>query len=138
MIHVVGMFTMRWLSHCTAMGAMGFAPRDGGSTEAPGNPVTIAAMVVSCLVAGTLAWAIVTAMRRDRARHGPTVRRLAARLGLSASARVLLGRVARTAAMSSAGSLMISRGCFDAAVKRYAPRGRDAQRLRSIRRKLFG
>lgn len=84
-----------------------------------------------------LAWVIVAAIRRDRARHGPTVRSLARALGLSAGQRRLLDRVARAAGLSSAGSLLISRGCFDRAVKRYVGRFGRPEHLRIIRRRVF-
>ena len=68
---------------------------------------------------------------------GPDVRRLARLLGVRFSQRVLLERVARAAGLPSTGSLLISRGCFDAAVGRYALRRGERERLRVIRRMLF-
>jgi hypothetical protein len=95
------------------------------------------AVLLTGVGAAMLAWVIVAAVRRDRARHGPTVRYLARALGLSAGQRRLLERVARATGLPSAGSLLISRGCFDKAVHRYiGGRGRSAQ-LAAVRRRIF-
>ena len=88
--------------------------------------------------AAILAAVVVGHVRRDRAHHGPVVRRLARGLGLSPRDWRLLARVARAARRPQAGSLLISRGCFDAAVRAYAARYRTPARLEAIRRSIFG
>ena len=87
--------------------------------------------------AAMLAAIIVGRLRRDRACHGPVVRHLARGVGLSPHELRLLERVARAAGRPHAGSLLVSRGCFDAAVRVYAERHPAPRRLTAIRRTIF-
>jgi len=98
---------------------------------------TMWAVLLAGAGAAMLAWVIVAAIRRDRARQGPAVRFLARSLGLSAGQRRLLEHVARAAGLSNAGSLLISRGCFDRAAKRYMGRFGRPEDLHILRRRVF-
>lgn len=90
-------------------------------------------MIAMALSFATLAW--LSLWRRDRARHGPTYRRLCRALGIPTSDRRLLCRVARTAGTPPA-SLLLSRGCFDEAAARAG--GGTSRRLAVLRRHVFG
>jgi len=81
--------------------------------------------------------ALASLVRRDRARHGPTSRRLCRALRLSKAEARLMGRVARAARAPGAGSLLVSRGYFDDAVGAYAAGPGAARRLEVIRCKVF-
>ena len=87
--------------------------------------------------AALAAWLVLTALRRDRARGGPGERLLARSLRLTRDQLRLLRRAARAADLPNAACLLISRGCFDFAVERYAARGGDSAALRGLRRKLY-
>ena len=96
-----------------------------------------ATLVVALAGAAFLAAFLVARIRRDRGRHGPTIRHLAGDLGISPREQRLLGRVARGAGLRHPGSLLISRGCFDAAVGAYAVRDGRSKRLVAIRATIF-
>jgi hypothetical protein len=92
-------------------------------------------LVAMALAIATLA--IASLVRRDRAGHGPTSRRMCRALSLSRSDCRLLGRVARGARAPGAGSLLVSRGHFDTAVGLFGASTDRARQLASIRRKVF-
>ena len=89
------------------------------------------------MVLGVAAAALLNLARRDRRAQGPTTRRLCRALGLDTPQRRLLDNVARRAGIRSAAGLLISRGCFDIAQKRYAPQGVELRQLQRIRRRVF-
>ena len=138
MIPLMMTLTLRLAAALPGADAFGFAgPADAGQADRLSGLSMIWLPAVMCVGASALAWAIVAALRRDRARHGPAVRRLATGLWISAARRRLLHRVARAAGLSGPGSLLISRGCFDRAAKRYPARPGERERLHAIRRALF-
>jgi hypothetical protein len=97
-------------------------------------------VIAGLLVAMALALAVLAArslIGRDRARGGPTCRRLCRALGVRVAQRRRLERVARRAGVPSAASLLMSRGCYDAAVARYAAGPADADELAAVRRQVF-
>ncbi len=92
---------------------------------------------VLAMVLGVAAASLLSLARRDRRAQGSTTRRLCRALGLDAPQRRLLENVARIAGIRSAAGLLISRGCFDIAQKRYAPQGVELRQLKRIRRRVF-
>lgn len=92
-------------------------------------------LMLICPAVALAALAIVSLVRRDRARLGPTTRRLCRTLGVGVSERRLLEHLARGLGVPSGASLLVSRGCFDAAVARAGPGVR--QRLVAVRRRVF-
>ena len=94
--------------------------------------------IVGLMIAMALALITVSTIslvRRDRARHGPTYRRLCRALRIPVSDRRLLRRIARSIDVPCAASLLVSRGCFDAAAKRQ---GREvSRRLAAVRGRVF-
>ncbi len=92
-------------------------------------------LAAMALAVATLA--VASLVRRDRAGHGPTSRRMCRALSLSRSERRLLGKVARGARAPGAGSLLVSRGHFDTAVGLFGARPDRARQLALIRRKVF-
>lgn len=113
-----------------------------GPGPAPGAGSSLAGPVMWAILlagAGTavFAWVIVALVRRDRARHGPTVRLLARGLGLNVGQRRLIHHVAHVVGVREVGSLLISRGCFDRAVNSYVGRFGRAAQLAAIRRAIF-
>ena len=109
-------------------------PRDIVSSGADPLPWLAALAIVGTLV---LTWVTLVALRHDRRRHGPAYRDLAGTLGLDREERRLLRRVARTAGLEHAGSLLVSRGCFEAAALHYVRRFGERERLRGIAGRLF-
>ena len=97
------------------------------------------------LVAGlviAMAMALVTVgvlslVRRDHVRQGPTMRRLCRALGLDTPQRRLLEQLAVKTGVHCPAALLISRGCFDTAHRRYRPQGVELQQLHRIRRRIF-
>jgi hypothetical protein len=113
-----------------------------GSGPGPDSGSSLAGSVMWAIVlaaAGTagMAFVIVALIRRDRARHGATVRHLSHALGLSLGQRRLVHHVACVVGVREVGSLLISRGCFDRAVERYMVRFGRAAQLAAIRRTIF-
>ena len=94
-------------------------------------------VAITAVGAAIAAWLIVGLIRRDRARQGSITRRLARSLGISPRQLRLLISVSRAAHLPNTGCLLISRGCFDAAARRYTGRFGRADRLRAIRRTVF-
>jgi hypothetical protein len=108
----------------------------GGLLELLGRPLLVGGLLIAMALA-VAALALASLVRRDRAAHGPSARRLCRALGLSKTEARLLGRVARASRAPGAGSLLVSRGCFDDAVGSYAAGAESARRLEVIRRKVF-
>lgn len=108
---------------------------DGAVASGFGGAILLAAIVIAAAAAAA---AVVAVFRRDRLRHGPTVRRLCRGLGLRLDQRRLLERVARAADQPHAGGVLLSRGCFDAAARRYAARLGPEPRLADLRSRIFG
>ncbi len=107
----------------------------------PGTALSLERLLIGavliCLAITVGTTAIVSLVRRDRARLGATTRRLCRAMRIGASDRRLLDRLARgRAGPVYTASLLVSRGCFDAAASRAATR--DARRLAAVRRRLFG
>jgi hypothetical protein len=92
-------------------------------------------LVAMALAVATLA--VASLIRRDRAVHGPASRRMCRALKLTRAECRLLTRVARRARAPGAGSLLVSRGYFDAAAGRLAAPADCARHLAAIRRKVF-
>ncbi len=107
---------------------------DGAVASGFGRAILLAAIVIA---AAAVAAAVVAVFRRDRRRHGPTVRRLCRGLGLRLDQRRLLARVARAGDQPHAGGVLLSRGCFDAAARRYAARLGPEPRLADLRSRIF-
>jgi len=106
-----------------------------GTVLSPGRLLLGAVLI--CLAITLATAAIVSLVRRDRQRLGATTRRLCRAMRIRASDRRLLERLARAlAGPVYAASLLVSRGCFDAAASRATPC--DARRLTSLRRRVFG
>jgi hypothetical protein len=100
------------------------------------NPLLAGGLLVAMALA-IVTLALASLMRRDRAAHGPTSRRMCRALRLTRSECRLLGRVARGARAPGAGSLLVSRGLFDTAVGLFGARADRARQLALIRRKVF-
>ena len=93
-------------------------------------------LALICPALALAASAIVSLVRRDRAQLGPTTRRLCREVGVGVSERRLLDHLARGLGVPSGASLLVSRGCFDAAVARAGAGQR--RRLAAVRRRVFG
>ena len=107
---------------------------DGAVSSRLGLAILLVAIVIA---AAALAGAVVAVFRRDRRRHGPAVRRLCRGLGLRLDQRRLLQRVARAADQPHVGGVLLSRGCFDAAARRYTARRGREPRLADLRSRIF-
>ena len=89
------------------------------------------------VVGGALATGVVwNLLGRKRGGGGLTYRRLCRGLGLDGPQRRMVAQVARAAGIDHPASLLISRGCFDRAVRRCIGR-RPGRRLVAIRRRVF-
>ncbi len=97
-----------------------------------------AAIVCTTIAVAIAAAAANSLMRRDTARHGPALRRLARKVGLAAADRRLVTRVATRAGVSCPVAMLVSRGCFDASVARAGVSGEDAAGMARVRRFVFG
>lgn len=80
---------------------------------------------------------VISLVRRDRARWGPTSRRLCRALRVGSSEQRLLERVARRAGAPGAGSLLLSSGYFDWAIARAGINNAQTRRLATVRRRVF-
>lgn len=98
----------------------------------------LSASFVLALALGLFMLGLLRIVQRDRAKHGPTVRRLCQAMGLDINQRKLLVELAAKSGQPSAASLLISRGVYDAAMQQYAPIGVRAAQLKTVRRKIFG
>ncbi len=78
--------------------------------------------------------AIVSLVRRDRARFGPTTRRCCRAVSVGMSDRRLLEDLARIVGVPCA-ALLVSRGCFDAAAAHAS--ASETRRLDAIRQRVF-
>ena len=105
----------------------------------PGVPLgrLLVAGFVFAMALALMVLATRSLLRRDRARYGPTCRRVCSSLGIRDGERRLLERLARRAGVPSAATLLISRGSFEAAVARHGVGKTYAETLSSIRRKVF-
>ncbi|MHC4447059.1 MAG: hypothetical protein ACYSXF_04650 [Planctomycetota bacterium] len=91
------------------------------------------------IVGGALATAVVwNLIWRKRGGCGLTYRRLCRSLGLDGPQRRLVAQIARAAGIDHASSLLVSRGCFDLAVRRCIGGRRPDRRLAAIRQRVFG
>lgn len=111
--------------------------RLGGWSFSEGMRILSASFVLA-LVFGLFMMGVLRIINRDRARHGPTVRRLCQAMGLDVTQRKLLIVLAAKSGRPSAASLLISRGAYDAAMQQYAPVGIEAKQLNTVRKKVFG
>ena len=109
----------------------------GGWTWTEGLRILSASFVLA-MALGLFMMGLLRIIQRDRARHGPTVRRLCQAMGLDINQRKLLVELAAKSGQPSAASLLISRGVYDTAMQQYAPIGVRASQLRVVRRKIFG
>ena len=98
----------------------------------------MSASFVLALALGLFIMGLLRIINRDRAKHGPTVRRLCQAMALDINQRKLLVDLAAKSGQASAASLLISRGAYDAAMQQYAPVGVQASQLKTVRRKIFG
>ena len=97
-------------------------------------------LVVGLVIAMALAFVTVGALslvQRDHIRQGSTMRRLCRALALDVPQRRLLQNMATRTGVCCPASLLISRGCFDTARRRYKPQAVEAQQLRSVRQRIF-
>ena len=92
----------------------------------------VIAMAVALVTVGVL-----SLVRRDHVRQGPTLRRLCRALELDAPHRRLLENMAMKTGVRCPAALLISRGCFDTAHRCYKPQGIELQQLHSIRQRIF-
>ena len=108
----------------------------GGSLWSPQNRLLAAGLVFAMALA-LAAVAVLSLVRRDRIRQGPTMRRLCRTLGLDTPQRRLLEHMAGKTGVRCPPTLLISRGCFDTAHRRYGPQGVELQQLNRIRRRVY-
>jgi len=92
----------------------------------------VIAMALALVTVGGL-----SLLSRDRIRQGPTMRRLCRTLALDTPQRRLLEQLAGKTGVRCPAALLISRGCFDTAHRRYKPQGTELQHLNRIRRRVF-
>ncbi len=97
----------------------------------------LAAGLIFAMALALAAVGLLSLVRRDRIRQGPTMRRLCRALGLDTPQRRLLEQVADKTGVRCPAALLISRGCFDTAHRRYGPQGVELQQLNRIRRRVF-
>jgi len=97
----------------------------------------LAAGVVFAMALALGAVGLLSLIRRDHIRQGPTMRRLCRALGLDTPQRRLLEQLAVKTGVRCPAALLISRGCFDTAHRRYGPQGVELQQLNRIRRRVF-
>ncbi|MEE9129110.1 MAG: hypothetical protein V3T84_03765 [Phycisphaerales bacterium] len=97
----------------------------------------LAAGLVFAMALALGAVGLLSLARRDRIRQGPTMRRLCRALGLDTAQRRLLEQLAVNTGVRCPAALLISRGCFDTAHRRYVPQGVELQQLNRIRRRVF-
>ncbi len=100
------------------------------------NKILVAGLVIAMALA-LLAVGVLSLVRRDHIRQGPTMRRLCRALSLDAPQRRLLQNMATRTGVHCPATLLISRGCFDTAHRRYKPQPTEAQQLQSVRKRIF-
>ncbi len=96
----------------------------------------VAGMVIAMALA-LVAVGVLSLVRQDQVRQGPTMRRLCRALGLDTPQRRLLEQLAGNTGVRCPAALLISRGCFDTAHRRYRPQGVELQQLNRIRQRVF-
>ncbi len=96
----------------------------------------VAGLVIAMALA-LLAVGVLSLVRRDHVRQGPTMRRLCRALGLDTLQRRLLEQLAVKTGVRCPAALLISRGSFDTAHRRYGAQGVELQQLNRIRRRVF-
>jgi hypothetical protein len=92
---------------------------------------------ITVLIAATVLAVGLVLAQRDRAALNPELRRVCRALGISRSQRRALSVVARRAGLSSAASMLVSRGCFDHACDVARPGGRLGARVKGARAAAF-
>ena len=97
----------------------------------------LAAGLVFAMALALGAVGLLSLVRRDRIQQGPTMRRLCRGLGLDTAQQRLLQQLAFKTGVRCPAALLISRGCFDTAHRRYRPQGVELQQLDRIRRRVF-
>lgn len=97
----------------------------------------LAALLLLAIAVAAMAGAVLSLRHRDAERQGPAVRALARQLGLDPQERRVVVRVAARAHVHAPAALLVSRGCFDAAIARAGVAGADAECMRRVRRRLF-
>ena len=97
----------------------------------------LVAGLVIAMALGLVTVGVLSLVRRDHVRQGPTMRRLCRALALGAPQRRLLENMATKTGVRCPASLLISSGCFDTAHRRYKPQGIEAQQLQSVRQRIF-
>ncbi len=118
-------------------------PKDGLIFAVLGEPGwstqnrLLAAGLVFAMALALAAVGLLSLARRDRIRQRPTMRRLCTVLGLDMAQRRLLEHLAVKTGVRCPAALLISRGCFDTAHRRYGPQGVELQQLNRIRRRIF-
>ena len=100
------------------------------------NRLLVAGLVIA-MALGLVTVGVLSLVRRDHVRQGPTMRRLCRALALGAPQRRLLENMAMKTGVRCPAALLISRGCFDTAHRRYRPHGVELQQLNRIRRRVF-
>ncbi len=102
-----------------------------------GQSRLLVAGLVIAMALGIVTVGVLSLVRRDHVRQGPTMRRLCRALDLDAPHRRLLENMAMKTGVRCPAALLISRGCFDTAHRRYRPQGVELQQLNRIRRRVF-
>ncbi len=100
------------------------------------NRLLVAGLVLA-MAMSLLAVGVLSLLRRDYARQGPTMRRLCRALRIESPHRRLLESMAMKTGVRCPATLLVSSGCFDTARRRYKPQGIEAQQLRYVRQRIF-
>ncbi len=128
----------------TALSSIQFAALQLGMALRPlreplwsGQGKFLVAGLVIAMALALVAVGVLSLVRRDHVRQGPTMRRLCRALGLDTPQRRLLEQLAGKTGVRCPAALLISRGCFDTAHRRYRPQGVELQQLNRIRLRVF-
>ncbi|MCH7849712.1 MAG: hypothetical protein IIB53_15295 [Planctomycetes bacterium] len=128
----------------TALSSIQFAALQLGMALRPlreplwsGQGKFLVAGLVIAMALAVVAVGVLSLVRHDQVRQGPTMRRLCRALGLDTPQRRLLEQLAGKTDVRCPAALLISRGCFDTAHRRYRPQGVELQQLNRIRRRVF-
>lgn len=100
------------------------------------KPLFWAAFIASLFFAAILVQ-VFQQMRHDSDQHVPTFRRAARSLGIDVSNQRLLEDIAKSVGHDNPASLLISIGCFDAAVAKYPRAKSNAKAIAQIRSRVF-
>jgi hypothetical protein len=95
------------------------------------------AIVLTGIAAAGLATLILWFRQRDLARHGPTWRRVARRLGLTAEERQLVQAMAGAVGKVHPASVLMSEGTFDEAVRRHGGTAGGTGSMERLRQRIF-